>query len=137
MAETTDDAENQPEENNEVYNQLQIVTKSIENLEKQISESIKYKQLELVPVRISDLMRGFQSAMAKANFASKSGNEIEGEDIGNLAIKDLQISLTAHIIEAGHADDPILMLPNIKSIDQDSAKVSIKFTVYGVPVESK
>lgn len=90
------------------------------------------KRLEYVPVRTSDLMRGFQAAVAKANRSTEAG-DIGGEDIERMSIKDLEITLSAPIIDGGHAEDPVVMLPNIKSVDAESAKISMKFNVVSVP----
>lgn len=116
-----------------IYNQLLEIRKSVSELLQEAKETKLRKRLELVPVRISDLMQGLQAAMAKANRAVRTSAE-EGEDIERMAIKDLQVTLSAPIIEGGHAVDPTVMLPNIKSVTTDTATVTLSFNVVSVPL---
>lgn len=119
-----------------IYRQLLEVRKTVDALAQETKDAKLRKRLERVPVRTSDLMRGFQAAVARANNSARSGEE-DGEDIERMSIKDLEISLTAPIIEGGHADDPVLMLPNIKSAESETAAVSLKFTVVSVPLKQR
>lgn len=119
-----------------IYSQLLEVRKTVDDLVEETKASKLRKRLDHVPVRTSDLMRGFQAAVAKANRSVRSGEE-EGEDIERMSIKDLQISLSAPIIDGGHAEDPVLMLPNIKSADAESSSISMKFTVVSVPIKQR
>ena len=98
-----------------IYRQLLEVRKTVDNLVQETKEAKVRQRLERVPVRTSDLMRGFQAAVARANRSARSSEE-DGEDIERMSVKDLEISLSAPIIEGGHADDPVLMLPNIKRL---------------------
>jgi hypothetical protein len=115
-----------------LHRQLLDVRRLLDQLTRAAEAEHLQKRHENVPVRTSDLMRGFQAAVARANRAASSG-EFEGEDIGRMAIKDLEVSISAPIIDGGHADDPTLMLPNIKSVDETSARISLKFTVINTP----
>ncbi len=115
-----------------LYRQLLDVRRVLDQLAHAAEAERLQKRHEHVPVRTSDLMRGFQAAVARANRAALSG-EFEGEDIGRMAIKDLRVSISAPIIDGGHADDPTLMLPNIKSVDETSARISLEFTVINTP----
>ncbi len=119
-----------------LYRQLLDVRRLLDQLARTAEAERLQKRHEHVPVRTSDLMRGFQAAVARANRAALSG-EFEGEDIGRMAIKDLEVSISAPIIDGGHADDPTLMLPNIKSVDETSARISLKFTVINTPGKSR
>ncbi|MES1241365.1 MAG: hypothetical protein ABUT39_07085 [Acidobacteriota bacterium] len=116
-----------------IYAQLLEVRKVVEQLRQETVDEKLRRRLDLVPVRVGDLMRGFQAAMARANLANRAGGEDEGEDIEQMAIKNLEVSVTAPVIDAGHAEDPVLMLPNIKSPDASTAQVSLKFSVVSVP----
>jgi hypothetical protein len=117
-----------------IYYQLLEVRKVVEALRQEAQEARVRKRLELVPVRVGDLMRGFQAAVARANLAARAGGE-DGEDIEQMAIKNLEVSINAPVIEAGHAEDPVLMLPNIKNPDAATAQVSLKFSVVSVPTK--
>ena len=105
----------------------------VEQLRQETIDEKLRRRLDLVPVRVGDLMRGFQAAVARANLATRAGGEGEGEDIEQMVIKNLEVSVTAPVIDAGHAEDPVLMLPNIKSPDAATAQVSLKFSVVSVP----
>lgn len=119
-----------------IFGQLVDVRKGVESLQAAAQEANLRRRLELVPVRVGDLMRGFQSAVSRANRAARAGDG-DGEDIAQMAIKDLEISIEAPIIEGGHAEDPTLMLPNIKSVDRDTAAVTLKFSVVTVPAKQR
>ena len=119
-----------------IYRQLVEVRKVVEQLQQEAQEAKLRRRSELVPVRVGDLMRGFQSAVAKANRSTRAGDE-DGEDIERMSIKDLEISLQAPIIEGGHAEDPVVMLPNIKSADGETAGISLKFKVVSVPLKQR
>lgn len=119
-----------------VYGELLGVRKISDQLLKEASERKLEKRYESVPVRISDLMEGFEAALAKANRASQAG-DFESEDIANIAVKDLEINLSASLIESGHAQDPVLMLPNIKSVDNRSTNVNIRFSLHSLPLKKK
>lgn len=117
-----------------IYAQLLEVRKVVEQLRQETVDEKLRRRLDLVPVRVGDLMRGFQAAMARANLATRAGGgEDGGEDIEQMAIRNLEVSVTAPVIDAGHAEDPVLMLPNIKSPDAATAQVSLKFSVVSVP----
>jgi hypothetical protein len=118
-----------------IYAQLLEVRKVVEQLRQETIDEKLRRRLDLVPVRVGDLMRGFQSAVARANLATRAGDESEGEDIEQMAIKNLEVTVTAPVIDAGHAEDPVLMLPNIKSPDAATAQVSLKFSVVSVPAK--
>lgn len=115
-----------------IYGQLIEVRKIVNQLLQESAQARTRRRLELVPVRTSDLMRGFQAAVARANRATRAG-EGDSEDIERMAIKDLEISVTAPLIESAHAEDPVLMLPNLKSVDADSPAITLKFNVVSVP----
>lgn len=119
-----------------IYGQLVEVRKGVESMQASAQEANLRRRLELVPVRVGDLMRGFQSAVSRANRSARAG-EGDGEDIEQMAIKDLEVSMQAPVIEGGHAEDPTLMLPNIKSVDRDTASVTIKFSVVTLPAKQR
>ncbi|HET9225978.1 MAG TPA: hypothetical protein VFR31_04885 [Thermoanaerobaculia bacterium] len=118
-----------------IYTQLLEVRKVVEQLRQETIDEKLHRRLDLVPVRVGDLMQGFQAAVARANLATHAGGEGEGEDIEQMVIKNLEVSVTAPVIDAGHAEDPVLMLPNIKSPDAATAQVSLKFSVVSVPAK--
>ena len=117
-----------------IYFHLMELRRVVDKLVEESKEEKIRRKLELVPVRISDLMQGFQAAVARANRATQAG-EGEGENIEQMSVKDLEISLSAPIIEGGHAADPVVMLPNIKSVDAESARISLKFSIVSVPLK--
>jgi len=114
-----------------VQRQLREVSDKVERLT-QVSMEVKGPSA-LAPVKLSDLMRGFQGAVVRANDAIRAGSD-DGEDIEAMVIKRLDISLEAPIVETGHADDPVVMLPNLNSVDSDSPTVRLSFEVVSVPV---
>lgn len=120
-----------------IYTQLIEVRKVVENLRQEAQEAKLRRRSELAPVRVGDLMRGFQSAVAKANRSTRAGEQDDGEDIERMSIKDLEVSVQAPIIEGAHAEDPVVMLPNIKSVDAETASISLKFTVVSVPLKQR
>jgi hypothetical protein len=115
-----------------IYHEMVAVRGMVDQLLQEAREAKIRRRLELVPVQVSDLMRGFQAAVVRANSATRAGIE-DSENIEQMVIKDLDISLTAPIIESAHAGDPTLMLPNIKSVDADSPIITLKFSVVSVP----
>jgi chromosome segregation ATPase len=119
-----------------IFGQLVEVRKGVDVMQAAAQEANLRRRLELVPVRVGDLMRGFQSAVSRANRSTRAG-EGDGDDIAQMAIKDLEVSLQAPVIEGGHAEDPTLMLPNIKSVDRDTASVTIKFSVVTLPAKQR
>jgi hypothetical protein len=119
-----------------IYFHLLEMRRVVDKLVEESKEEKIHRRLEVVPVRISDLMRGFQAAVARANRSTSAG-EGEEEDIERMSVKDLEISLSAPIIEGGHAADPVVMLPNIKSVDAESAKISLKFSIVSVPMKKR
>lgn len=115
-----------------IYSQLVMTKKALEELVGETKEAKVKKQLNLMPVSVSDLMKGFQGAVSKANRAVLSGEEV-GEDIERMAIKNLEIAIDAPIIGQSHNEDPKIMLPNENSSDSGQAKVTLKFSVVSVP----
>lgn len=124
------------QEHDEIQVQLAEIQRVLAAIAEEARDERLRRRLEYVPVRTSDLMRGFQAAVARANRATSAGDG-DGEDIERMSIKDLQVTLSAPIIDGGHADDPIVMLPNIKSVDADSAKISLSFSVVSVPLKGR
>jgi len=116
-----------------IYYQLVEVRKVVEQLAQDARDAHLRQKQELVPVRTGDLMRGFQAAVARANASTSAGSDGTGEDSESMAIKNLEVSITAPIIDAGHAEDPVLMLPNLKNPDPETAQISLKFSVVSVP----
>jgi hypothetical protein len=115
-----------------IYFHLLEMRRVVDKLVEESKEEKIRRRMEVVPVRVSDLMRGFQAAVARANRSTQAG---EGEDIERMSVKDLEVSMSAPIIEGGHAEDPVVMLPNIKSVDIESAKLSLKFSIVSVPLK--
>lgn len=119
-----------------LYTQLLDVQKVLDQLAGQAEVDRLRRRHEHVPVRASDLMRGFQAAVARANRAVIAG-DIEGQDIEDMAVRDLRVSISAPVIDSGHAEDPTLMLPNIKSVDEQSARISLEFSVMSMPKKTQ
>lgn len=119
-----------------IYFQVMEMRKTLDKMEEEAREEKIRRKMGLVPVQTSDLLRGFQAAVARANRATHAG-EGEGEEIERMSVKDLEISLSAPIIEGGHAADPVVMLPNIKSVDAETAKISLKFNIVSVPIKQR
>lgn len=119
-----------------IYFNLMEMRREVDKLAEERKQEKIRRRMEVVPVRISDLMQGFQAAVARANRSTLAGDG-EGEDIAPMSVKDLEISLSAPIIEGGHAADPVVMLPNIKSVDTESAKISLKFSIVSVPLKKR
>lgn len=101
-------------------------------MESQIGELAS--DLDLAPVHVSNLMRGFQGAVAKANDATRTGRG-DGEDIKVMRIKNLEVSIDAPVVSENHAKDPVIMLPNANSVNNETARVSLRFTIVTVPLE--
>lgn len=119
-----------------IYSQLLEVRRIVDRLQQEALDAKTRKKYEMAPVMVSDLMTGFQAAVARANRATSAG-EGEGEDIERMSIKDLEVSIDAPVIESGHAGDPVIMLPNINSADNESARVTLKFSVVSVPIKQR
>lgn len=119
-----------------IYFHLMELRRVVDKIEEESRQEKIRRRMEVVPVRVSDLMQGFQAAVARANRSTQAG-EGDGEDIERMSVKDLEISLSAPIIEGGHAADPVVMLPNIKSVDTESAKISMKFSIVSVPLKQR
>ena len=115
-----------------IYTQLMETKALLGKLLQETKEAKIRRRLALMPVKTGDIMRGFQAAVAKANRSNRAG-EKEGEDIERMSIKDLEVSLNAPITAGGHAEDPVMMLPNINSADAESATISLKFNVVSIP----
>lgn len=115
-----------------IYNQLVMTRKTLDELVDEAKEAKVRKQLDLMPVNVSDLMRGFQGAVSRANRAAQAGED-GGEDIERMIIKNLEISIDAPIINEAHAEDPMIMLPNENSSSPGQAKVTMKFNVMSIP----
>jgi len=115
-----------------IYDQLAMTRKTLDELLDEAKEAKVRKQLDQLPINVSDLMRGFQGAVSRANRAVEAGED-GGEDIERMVIKNLEISLDAPLINEAHAEDPMIMLPNENSSNHDQAKVSLKFSVVNVP----
>lgn len=120
-----------------IYFNLMEMRRVVDKLVEERKQEKIRRRMEAVPVRISDLMQGFQAAVARANRSTQAGVEGEGEDISPMSVKDLEISLSAPIIDGGHAADPVVMLPNIKSVDSETAKISLKFSIVSVPLKKR
>lgn len=119
-----------------IYLHLLEVRRIVEQLLEEAKEAKLRRRLESVPVRVGDLMQGFQAAVSRANRAERAGAE-EAEDIERMSIKDLEVEVTAPIIESAHAEDPVLMLPNIKAASPEAAQVTLKFSVVSVPLKQR
>ncbi len=121
-----------------IYFHLLEMRRVVDKLVETEKEETMRRRLELVPVRVSDLMCGFQAAVARANRSTQVGGDGgEIEDIERMSVKDLEISLSAPIIEGGHAADPVVMLPNIKSAAAETAQISLKFNIVSVPIKQR
>jgi hypothetical protein len=86
-----------------------------------------------VAVKSSEIMNGFQSAMSKAIKSQSASSEGNGENIKNFIIKDLEVEFAAPIVAERGGEEPILIIPNIKSVSTDSPLVRLKFTITNVP----
>lgn len=111
---------------------VDLIKEKMELLVADLKAQTLQSAYETLPVRTSDLMMGFQSAVSRANEAARS-TDYDTQDIETMKVKDLEISIQAPVIESGHASDPVLMLPNIKSVRSDSVNLSLKFSIVSVP----
>ncbi|MCP5051996.1 MAG: hypothetical protein GY940_32810 [bacterium] len=119
-----------------IYFNLMETRRVVDKLVEESRQEKIRRRMEVVPVRVSDLMQGCQAAVARANRSVRAG-EGEEEDIEQMSVKNLEISLSAPIIESAHAEEPTIMLPNIKSVDSESAKITLKFSIVSVPVKKR
>ena len=100
----------------------------------ELKESSKEKsQFTGVAVKTSDLMNGFQGAMAKAIRSRKPSSDQVGEDIQNFIIQDMEVEFAVPLVAEREEKEPILMIPNIKSVTDQSPLVKLKFKVANVP----
>ncbi len=121
--------------------------KSIEELENEISSLRNlvfdlYNELKNsktasqkvngIALKVSDLMNGFQNSMAKA-IKAKTLEGAESESIKDYIIQDLEIEFALPLVAERGEDEPILMIPNIKSVTEDSPLVKLKFRITNVP----
>jgi hypothetical protein len=84
-----------------------------------------------IAVKTSDLMNGFQSALAKSMQARQASEG--GANIRDYVIKNLEIEFAAPLVAEREGDEPILMVPNVKNVTTDSPLVRLKFSVSHVP----
>ncbi len=85
-----------------------------------------------IAVKTSDLMNGFQNSMAKAIKAS-SLESSESESIKDYIVQDLEVEFALPLVAERGEDEPMLMLPNIKSVTNESPMVNLKFKIANVP----
>ena len=117
---------------NEISYDVDLIKQQVEMLVAAMQAQNLQSAYETLPVKTSDLMMGFQSAVSRANEAARS-TDYDTQDIETMKVKDLEISIQAPVIESGHASDPVLMLPNIKSVRSDSVNLTLKFSIVSVP----
>ncbi|MEP1032379.1 hypothetical protein [Ekhidna sp.] len=85
-----------------------------------------------IAVKTSDLMNGFQNSMAKA-INSNTLEGAESETIKDYIIQDLEVDFALPLIAERGEDEPMLMLPNIKSVTEESPLVRLKFKIANIP----
>lgn len=85
-----------------------------------------------IAVKTSDLMNGFQNSMAKA-IKSNTLSSAESETIKDYIIQDLEVDFALPLIAERGEDEPMLMLPNIKSVTEESPLVRLKFKISNIP----
>ncbi|MBC6399802.1 MAG: hypothetical protein GDA37_02100 [Ekhidna sp.] len=85
-----------------------------------------------IVVKTSDLMNGFQNSMAKA-IKSGSLESGESESIKDYIVQDLEVEFALPLVAERGEDEPLLMLPNIKSVTDESPMVKLKFKVTNIP----
>ena len=85
-----------------------------------------------IAVKTSDLMNGFQNSMAKA-IKTTSLESADSEVIKDYIIQDLEVEFAVPLIAERGEDEPMLMLPNIKSVTDESPMVRLKFKIANVP----
>jgi len=85
-----------------------------------------------VAIKTSDLMNGFQNSMAKA-IKTETLNGSESENIKDYIIRDLEVEFAVPIIAERGEEEPILMLPNIKNVTEESPLVKLKFKITNIP----
>jgi len=95
--------------------------------------SEKKETLTGVAVKTSDLMSGFQGALARAIEARRAGDADSGEDIGNYVIQDMEVEFAAPLVAERGGDEPILLIPNVKSVTEASPLVRLKFKIDAEP----
>ncbi len=120
-------------------NELEILNREIIELKRMVSLLSRElrtvrdvsKPMNGVMVKASDVMNGFQSALAKSINSTKSAES--GENIQDYIVKDLDVEFTAPLVAENESDEPMLMLPNMKSVSDNSPAVRLKFSVVYVP----
>ena len=91
------------------------------------------EKLNGVAVKTSDLMNGFQGALARAIKARRAADTDDSEDIADFVVQDLEVEFAAPIVAERSGDEPVLLVPNIKSVNTESPLARLKFTVGSVP----
>ena len=95
----------------------------------------KKKPLEGVTMRASDLMTGFQAATARSIRAETTEGE-ENENIKEYFIKNLEVELAVPIVGTG-SGEPLLMLPSVGNVTEESPFVKMKFGVAYIPKDEE
>lgn len=89
-------------------------------------------KLNGVAIKTSELMNGFQNSMAKAiKTETLEGNDTE--NIKDYLISDLEVEFAVPLIAERGEEEPILMLPNIKNVTEESPLVKLKFRITNIP----
>lgn len=117
--------------------QLETEVSSLRSLVMDLYAQLKSTKPEVqkvngIAVKTSDLMNGFQNSMAKAIKATRIENT-ESEEIKDYIIQDLEVEFAVPLVAERGEDEPMLMLPNIKSVTDESPMVKLKFKVTNVP----
>lgn len=114
---------------NEVISLRNLVFDLYNELKTSKSES---QNITGIAVKTSDLMNGFQNSMAKA-IKSKTLSGAESETIKDYIIQDLEVDFAVPLIAERGEDEPMLMIPNIKSVTEESPLVRLKFKISNIP----
>ncbi|MEO9484716.1 MAG: hypothetical protein ABJG47_14755 [Ekhidna sp.] len=118
-----------PELENEIVSLRNLVFDLYNELKTSKTESQK---ITGIAVKTSDLMNGFQNSMAKA-IKSSTLEGAESETIKDYIIQDLEVDFALPLIAERGEDEPMIMLPNIKSVTEDSPLVRLKFKIANIP----
>ena len=122
---------------NKTIEELENEVVSLRNLVFDLYNELKTSKTESqkitgIAVKTSDLMNGFQNSMAKA-IKSKTLSGAESEAIKDYIIQDLEVDFAVPLIAERGEDEPMLMIPNIKSVTEESPLVRLKFKISNIP----
>ncbi|MEQ9403953.1 MAG: hypothetical protein RIM99_10225 [Cyclobacteriaceae bacterium] len=116
----------------ELENEVSSLRNLVLDLYNELKTSGTPQKISGIPLKASDLMNGFQNSMAKAIKTQSLGSS-ESENIKDYIIQDLEVEFAVPLVAERGEEEPILMLPNIKSVTEESPLVKLKFRITNVP----